>query len=99
MDFDRSNDAIENLVALPVELHKSYHSVYAELSDRYPEMKMFRLDSGERGDFEHQAELFVELFNIYIKCLRWVWYRDHLRGILPNAYHLTYKERKSQCQS
>lgn len=85
IDFDRSNNQIKNLVALPKKLHQQYHFYYAIIKDQ-PMPTMLIMDYYTSYIFD-AMESYIP---IYVECIKWINHRDYLLGIIPKINTLNY---------
>ena len=89
LDFNRDNNDISNLVALPRDLHSKFHIAYNELyipnkSDLIP------INSFQTGITHLCIHNMTEFGKVYNEVISWITYRDYLMGILPNIYNKKY---------
>ena len=89
LDFNRDNNDISNLVALPRDLHAKFHTTYNELympnkSDMIP------VNSFQTGFIHFCLNTITEYEKVYADVIEWITYRDFLMGILPNIYNKNY---------
>lgn len=92
IDFDRKNNNIMNLVALPKKLHNKYHT----LLRRYEGLRykvQTKLQSGiEPGIAVNEyiklndLKIIEEFIDVWYECQHYVLYRDQLLGILPPTF-------------
>ena len=88
IDFNRENNEIKNLVALPEDLHHAYHALKpAEIVLDFKLMAINESGSGFHGWYLQQLEAFEEVYN---KCNCWVDYREFLLGNLPDIGRVNY---------
>lgn len=90
IDQNRLNNEIKNLVALPKELHQSYHkNIFSS----------FKGDTGIinnlKGSFERGTAYngnilgtLTEFVSIFNECKKYIDYRDFLLGEIPNIHNL-----------
>lgn len=83
IDFDRKNNAITNLVALPRQLHQDYHTALKGIDLDHVPVKLTGNCSMHISDLYNYLELYME-------CNRWVDYRNHYLIGLPNIHNLNY---------
>ena len=89
LDFNRENNNISNLVALPCDLHSKFHKTYNALyipdkSDLIPK------NSFQTGIVNICMQTITEYNIVYSEVISWITYRDYLMGILPNIYNKKY---------
>lgn len=89
LDFNRENNYISNLVALPRDLHSKFHNAYNDLhipdkSDLIP------TDSFRTGIINMYVKTITEYEKAYAEIISWITYRDYLMGFLPNIYNKKY---------
>lgn len=82
IDFDRNNNDIENMVALPKKLHSDYHKHLPYLNYGLP-TQLSILNIG-------YINLLTDYINIHIQCSKWINHRDYLLNKSPNIYNLSY---------
>lgn len=92
IDGNRENNNIENLLALPKDLHNKYHKLKSvvdslEIQTELP-MGIFGY-----GHNEYVLKMISEFALVYSECLKWSSYKQFLLGSIPNIYELNY-ERK-----
>lgn len=86
IDLNRDNNDINNLVALPKELHNQYHKLYPNQILDY-ELKWFK----GSGFLTYNIDKLKAFIDIYTQCCYWVCYRDYLLWIIDqNIYNLSY---------
>ena len=91
IDLDRSNNAIENLVAIPRKLHNDYHKYRLDID-------CFNLDFNLKSSTEngHQSIGFatdqLTLFRkVYDECNAWVDFRNYRLGKHSDFRYLSRK--------
>ena len=89
LDFNRDNNDISNLVALPRDLHAKFHKTYNALcipdkSDLIPK------NSFQTGIVNICMQTITEYNTVYSEVISWINYRDYLMGILTNIYNKKY---------
>lgn len=84
IDFDKSNNAINNLVALPRILHQNYHTSLKGIHTESVPVKL----TGNCSQYINELYKYLEL---YMECNRWVDYRNHFLLGLPNIHNLNYQ--------
>lgn len=92
MDFDRNNNDILNLVALPISLHREYHKKIDRAKDLADQLR-FKLCPEMMGQsFNSQAMPFINDFmDVWSKCQFFVYLRDYFIGTVPDT-HISIKE-------
>lgn len=95
IDLDRNNNHIDNLVAIPRVLHQDYHSAFIDV--------MPYLDDGLKPDmptssnlagyayFSHSLVLFNRYCDAKVKVTKWIDYKIHLLGLMPNIHNYSYE--------
>lgn len=89
IDFDRSNNDIDNLLLLPKKLHAKYHHAVNVLRHNNASHK-FDVDVRipvPRHDYVHQGVM-KSLCDALIECQKWADYKMYLDGDWPNIHHL-----------
>lgn len=91
IDFNRSNNDINNLVALPKELHQNYHTrLYGLPLQVSLEVKLQSVKQGGNNYMDWLSFRIEQFTESYVKCCKWVDYREFLLGNLPNIHGLDY---------
>lgn len=91
IDFNRNNNDILNLVALPKWLHGRYHMCLTNFDKPFDKMLNYR--SGMGGHNTYNLSLITQSVSIIEQCQLWVDYRNFLLGDLPHNYHnLSYND-------
>ena len=89
LDFNRDNNNISNLVALPRDLHSKFHKTYNDL--HIPDkIDLIPTDSFRTGIINICVQSMAEYEKVYNEVISWITYRDYLMGILPNIYNKKY---------
>lgn len=83
IDFDRNNNSITNLVALPRKLHQDYHTYLLSIDKNHVPVNLM-------GNCSQHTIHLVEYLDIYMECNRWVDYRNHFLLGYPNIHNLNY---------
>lgn len=84
IDYDRENNKITNLVALPEKLHNDFH--------RYCTLSRLDIEKKLCGNCVIYIESITQYINTFYECSKWVDYRDHLLNpIIPNFHNLSYE--------
>lgn len=88
IDGNRRNNKIENLVALPTEIHRLYHLRHSDLwpIDKFKETKGI-LTKGHRY-LPAAFELLRKYMDIHNVVCQWIDYRDFKLGLLPNVHNI-----------
>jgi hypothetical protein len=85
---DRGDNRIENLVALPVDLHCRLHGTEPKIGEI-----MVNVTGHTRrgiGLLDYQIEQLQAFRDNYYEACEWVDYRDYLLGIFPNIHSKSY---------
>lgn len=93
IDFNRENNEIRNLVALPQQLHTLYHFQCGILIIPFDHQLSNGISpDGHRlgGHNMQHLPAVIKAVETYVQCDKWVDYRDYLLGILPNVHNLKY---------
>lgn len=89
IDFNRNNNKISNLVALPRNLHKKYHNSICIFSrDFKPNIQLVGIcdyGNGYNEYYKYSLEVFMET---YKDCQIYIDFRDYLLGKIPNIHNL-----------
>lgn len=93
IDLNHENNDINNLVAIPKELHIEFHSTYNHIY--LPVDKSELLPQGLLGKKGNGFNWFVfRQFELYYKnceaVSEWIDYRDSLRGLIPFMNNVKY---------
>ena len=81
IDFDRSNNDIDNLLLLPSELHQKYHFYLNDLCG--PDWKSGKLELGTKlswsgiGPYRND-EMVIGLIETIRECRKWIEYKNNL---------------------
>lgn len=89
IDFDRNNNVMRNLVAMPKSLHANYHK-FLEFSTHTPHDKIISLTQSGRSYNSFWFHGVSEFIKHHEKACMWADYRDFLLGFVPNIHNLTY---------
>lgn len=92
IDCDRNNNTIRNLVMLPNELHKEYHSLRNEVVLIGIETDLKSIIDGGNGINAHAEYYLSKFFKVWEECSKYVDYRDYLLGYIPNIHRLNIGE-------
>lgn len=93
IDFNRKNNDIENLVALPKEVHQEYHKRFKDMPiDTTLTIKILPIYASGREFNKYCVERINAFLEIWEICNKWCDYRDYLRGILPNIHDIEIEE-------
>ena len=89
IDFNRENNNIENLVMLPRKLHQEYHELAHKMIKNY-NIQIKLLSIIEQGSLVNnyiryeQIPTMIKYLDCYMKCCKYLDYRNYLLGIIPN---------------
>ena len=87
IDFDRKNNDIQNLVALPKSLHKFYHKALYDFQHPVTNFRIKTTGLMKGNEYNYTIIKNMEVLNDIIhECNKWVDYRDFLLGIIPNIH-------------
>ncbi len=100
IDMNRENNVIQNLVAIPVKLHRHYHNCqlmsFPESERLIPIMPPQSATSLGNDFFKLVlAPAFYEFEKIYYEIQKWIEYRDHLIFGFPNRNGLSYSNEQA----
>ena len=94
IDANRENNSLDNLVAMPRELHSRYHSQKNELfsvlshaDDKYLDLEI--IISGIALN-NYYLEMMKSFINTYNECWEWLAYKLYLEGKYPVDVLKTY---------
>ena len=87
IDFDKNNNEIENLVALPNDKHLKYHKLFPFLFP-FPDLVIKGNSETGGGYFGMFIENLQELYKIYKECQSWVDYRNFLLGLIDDIHSI-----------
>lgn len=91
IDRNRENNNISNLVAMPRDFHKEYHSRLDKVTEAeqfFPLQKELT-GCGNGINYAHISALHKaekEFVDIFYKCAAFIDYRDYLLGLLPDIH-------------
>lgn len=88
IDFDRNNNSIDNLVALPEELHREYHIAVSQVRLIDIEILLSSTFKGGNGLNYYSFEVFLRFKTVWEECNKWLDYRDFLLNRIPNIHSL-----------
>lgn len=85
IDFDRGNNNISNLVAIPSDLHNLYHTLYDSFSTFKPLSIPLPNSPTQNGNghFEYYANVTSRFYKVYKEVQDFCIFRDWLLGLLP----------------
>jgi hypothetical protein len=94
LDFDRENNNIKNLVALPSAIHMIYHSCLKEFEsipairpeDLIPKSILDHGSGYTQFLFSQISTVIRKINPTMSEITRWISYRDFLLGELPNIF-------------
>ena len=97
IDFDRTNNDIDNLILLPRGLHSKYHQVIREIQGT-PKSENPLIDLKITTDMFYRRFAYEDLAEVVTKIGDWVCFRN-LRYKMPDGYKMELAEgRWSICQ-
>ena len=97
IDFDRTNNDIENLILLPRGLHSKYHQTIREIQGT-PKSENPLIDLKITTDMLYRRFAYEDLAEVVTKIGDWVCFRN-LRYKMPDGYKMELAEgRWSICQ-
>ena len=92
IDFDRENNDIHNLIAIPRDLHRKYHSSFKQCE--YYEIKtpkFFTVIGYDHDLYSYMIELHKEHDLLRLKFKHWIHFRNHLLGYHNDIINTNYK--------
>ena len=90
IDFDRTNNDIENLILLPRGLHSKYHQVIREIQGT-PKSENPLIDLKITTDMFYRRFAYRDLAEVVSKIGDWVCFRN-LRYKMPDGYKMKLAE-------
>lgn len=90
IDFNRENNDINNLVALPKKLHNQYHFFMPQTNTI--SLKLCHDFNGSYAN-NYNINQLISFLITYRECLKWINFRNYLLGIEDNIYKLSYEYR------
>lgn len=87
LDFDRSNNNLDNLLLLPTELHSKYHQLVMVCSQKPTDIILSTIEHGNGYNFFYLEQL-KEFTLVYTECQKWKDYKMYLLGFLPNLHNI-----------
>lgn len=92
IDFNRDNNNIMNLVALPKELHNKYHTLLRRYKSIHYEVQTELKSILELGSAinayikNNDLKIIGEFIDVWYECQHYVLYRDQSLGIIPPTF-------------
>lgn len=94
LDLNRDNNDIDNLVALPKDLHTLFHARLNDVLVLSPkDFKSFIMPispSGHDG-FDLFMEYLQKFEEVRSEVVRWIFFRDYLLNRMPNVLEMSYE--------
>lgn len=90
IDFNRKNNNIRNLVALPKYLHNEYHRVVTKFKNKdfKLQLKLTGIVDSGNGFNNYYWDCVCEFLKTYKKCQTYIDYRDYLLGIIIDVHKI-----------
>lgn len=87
IDFDRTNNEIENLLLLPRKLHAKYHFILNVIgaTQGFADLSLRNFNTSD-----YNLLIFKELPEIIFECKKWLRFKEH--GYSQAAFDFIFKE-------
>jgi len=90
LDYNRENNDLHNLVAIPKNLHKSFHLSLYNIWKIDASLEPLGVLQSGNAYFENALELLNTYSEDRRKVSSWIDFRDFQRKILPNIHNLSF---------